>query len=168
MLHLFGVHTAATQTTETSNIPTQNEALRIATGCQKMSSVDHLHIEAKMLKVREHSDLLSAQYLARCLEPGNVCHSISTRKTPKRWMKETLFARHRSTVEPMMLVNNRKETFQAIHSDAVNKAIKEKEYSVRWSSTPNQRLRKSLLGGHLHLCVVYVLFVAQGYVQVDT
>ena len=33
---------------------TQNEALRIATGCHKMSSVDHLHVEAKMLKVREH------------------------------------------------------------------------------------------------------------------
>ena len=45
---------------------TQNEALRIATGCHKMSSVNHLHVEAEMLK------LLSAQYLARCLEPGNV------------------------------------------------------------------------------------------------
>ena len=51
---------------------TQNEALRLATSCHKMPSVDHLHVEAKMLKVREHSELLSAQYLARCLEPGNV------------------------------------------------------------------------------------------------
>ena len=40
---------------------TQNEALRIAIGCHKMSSVDHLHVEAKALKVREHSELLSAQ-----------------------------------------------------------------------------------------------------------
>ena len=31
---------------------TQNEALRIATGCHKMSSIDHLHTEAEMLKVR--------------------------------------------------------------------------------------------------------------------
>ena len=31
---------------------TQNEALRIATECHKMSSIDHLHTE--MLKVREH------------------------------------------------------------------------------------------------------------------
>ena len=30
---------------------TQNEALRITTGCHKMSSVDHLHVETKMLKV---------------------------------------------------------------------------------------------------------------------
>ena len=63
---------------------TQNEALRIATSCHKMSSVDHLHVEAKMLKVREHSELLSAQYL-------------TTRETPKRRMKETLFTRHCNT-----------------------------------------------------------------------
>ena len=36
---------------------THNEALRIATGYHKMSSVDHLHVEAEMLKVREHSEL---------------------------------------------------------------------------------------------------------------
>ena len=48
---------------------TQNEALRIATGRHKMSSVDHIHVEAKMLKVMKHSELLSAQYLTRCLEP---------------------------------------------------------------------------------------------------
>ena len=99
---------------------TPNEALRIATGCHNMSSVDQLHVEAKMLNVREHSELLSAQYLARCLEPGNVCHSITTRETPKRRMKETLYTRHRDTVEPMMLANNRKATLQAIYSDAVN------------------------------------------------
>ena len=106
---------------------TQNEALRIATGCHKMSSVDHLHVEAKMLNVMEHSELISAQYLARCLEPGNVCHSITTRETPKRRMKETLFTRHRKTVEPMMLANNRKATLQAIHSDAVNKVVKDQK-----------------------------------------
>ena len=124
---------------------TQNEALMIATGCHKMSSVDHLYVEDKMLKVREHSKLLSAQYFARCLEPGNVCHSITTRETPKRRMKESLFTRHRNTVEPMMLVNNRKATLQEIHTDAVNKAVKnQKKYTVRWSSTHNQQLRKDI------------------------
>ena len=99
---------------------TQNEALRIANGLP-------LHVEAKMLKVREHSELLSSQYLARCLEPGNVCHSITTRETHKRRMKETLFTSHRNTVEPMMLANNRKQTLQAIHSDAVNRAVKDQK-----------------------------------------
>ena len=43
---------------------TQNDALRVATGCHKMSTVNHLHVEAEMLKVRVHSGLLFAQYLA--------------------------------------------------------------------------------------------------------
>ena len=60
---------------------TQNEALRIATGCHK---IDHLHTEAEMLKVKEHSELLSAQYLARCLQPGHACHPITTRATPEK------------------------------------------------------------------------------------
>ena len=103
---------------------TQNEALRISTGCHKMSSVDHLHTEANVLKVREHSGLLSAQYLARCLEPENVNNSITTRDPhPKRRMKETLFTRHRSTVEPMMIAKDRKATLQSIHTMAVNQAV---------------------------------------------
>ena len=68
---------------DTNYIKIQYEALRIATGCHKMSSIEHLHTEAKMLKVKEHSELLSTQYLARCLEPGNVCHPITTRATLK-------------------------------------------------------------------------------------
>ena len=82
----------------------KDEAQSIATGCHKMSGIDHLHTEAEMLKVKEHSEeILSAQYLARCLESGNVCYPITTRATPERPMKETLYTRHRNIVEPMMV-----------------------------------------------------------------
>ena len=104
MLHQFGAQTYATPTTE-------------------MSSVDHLHAEANMLKVKEHSELLSTQYLARCLEPENVNFSITTREPPKRMLKETLFTRHRSAVEPLMIANDRKPTLQAIHTMTVNQAV---------------------------------------------
>ena len=90
-----------------------------------------------MLKVMEHSELLSAQYLTRCLEPGNVCHSITTRGTPKRRIKETLFTRHRNTVEPMMLADNRKATLQAIHTDAVNKAVKDQKKNIVLDDLPH-------------------------------
>ena len=115
----------------------QNEALGIATGCHKMSSVDYLHVEAKMLKVREHSELLSAQYLARCLELGNVCHSITTRETSKKRIKETLFTRHRNTVEPMIIADNRKASLQAIHTDAVNKAVKDQRKNIVFDDFPH-------------------------------
>ena len=102
-----------------------------------MSSVDHLHIDAKIMKVREHSELLSAQYLARCLEPGNVCHSITTRETPKRRMKGTLFTRHRNTVEPMRLADNRKATLHVIHTDTVNKAVKNQKNNIVLDDLPH-------------------------------
>ena len=111
---------------------TQNEALRIANGCHKMSSIDHLYTEAEMLKVREHSELLCAQYL----EPGNVCHPITTRATPERQMKKTLYTRHRNTVEPMMVKNDRKATLQALHTDAVDKAVKSHERNVVLDGRP--------------------------------
>ena len=88
-----------------------------------MSSVDYLHPEVNMLKVKEHSEILSAQYLARCLEPENVNFSITTREPPKRMMKETLFTRHRSAVEPLMIAKDRKTTLQAIHTTAVIQAV---------------------------------------------
>ena len=81
MLHLFGAQTYAIPPTKYQY--TQNEALRISTGCHKMSSVDHLHAEANKLKIREHSELLSPLYLARCLEPENVT-TPSPEGTPLR------------------------------------------------------------------------------------
>ena len=102
-----------------------------------MSSVDHLHAEAKMLKVRGHSELLSEQYLARWLEPGNVCHSITTRETLKRPMKETLFTRHRNNVEPIILADNREATLHAIHIDAVNKAVKDQKKNIVIDDLPH-------------------------------
>ena len=44
----------------------QNAALRTATGAHKMASIDHLHQESLTLKVKDHSDMLSAQYLVNC------------------------------------------------------------------------------------------------------
>ena len=44
----------------------QNEAMRIATGSHKMSSIDHLHNETEMLTVKEHS----ISFI--CTIPGSV------------------------------------------------------------------------------------------------
>ena len=62
-----------------------------------MSSVDHLHAEAKM----------------------------------------PLFTRHRNTVQPMVLVGNRKATLQAIHTDAVNKAVKYQKKNIMLDDLPH-------------------------------
>ena len=99
----------------------QNEALRISTGAHKMSSIDHLHCEAQMLKVTEHSDLLSAQYLVKCLDHENVCHNITTLDQPPRMMKHTLYSKHHTTIAPL-LADTTKESLKAIHTAAVSKS----------------------------------------------
>ena len=40
------------------HLNTRNESLRIATGCDKMTGVEHLHIEAHVSMVRKHLELL--------------------------------------------------------------------------------------------------------------
>ena len=83
----------------------QNVALRTATGAHKMASINHLHQESLTLKVKDHSDMFSAQYLANCLEEDHVLllwHHNS------RAMKETLHSRQHSTVLPK-LGSSRKE-----------------------------------------------------------
>ena len=71
----------------------QNAALRTATGTHKMASIDHLHQESLTLKVKDQSDILSAQYIVNCLEEDHVCHGITTQEPRHRPMNESLHYR---------------------------------------------------------------------------
>ena len=51
-------------------------------------------------------------------------------------MKETLYTKHRNTVEPMMVKNDRKATLQALHTDAVDKAVRSQERNVVLDGRP--------------------------------
>ena len=88
-----------------------------------MFSIDDLHAEAEMQPVEDHSELLSAQYLEKCLQSTNVCHNITTRGPPPKRMKHTLYTRHRTTVEPLMTDGNLQDNLKSIHTTAVNKAV---------------------------------------------
>ena len=50
---------------------------RYITGSHKMSSIDRIHSETKMLQVEDHLNLLSAHYLVQYLDTENVCHHIT-------------------------------------------------------------------------------------------
>ena len=101
---------------------TQNAALRTATGAHKMARIDHLHQESLPLKVRVHSDMLSAQYLMNCPEEDHVCHGITTQEPRLRPMKETLH----STVLPR-LCTSKKESIQNLHTHEVDWPSSSKE-----------------------------------------
>ena len=100
----------------------QNAALRTATGAHKMVSIDHLYLESLTLRFKDHSDMLSAQYLVNCVEEDHVSHGITILEPRPRPMKETLHSRHHSTVLPG-LGSNRMESHQNLHTHAVDSAI---------------------------------------------
>ena len=89
---------------------TQNAALRTAIGVHKMASIDHLHQESLTLKVKDHSDMLSAQYPVNCLEEDHVFHGITTQEPSHKPMKETLHSRHPS------IGTSRKESPRNLHT----------------------------------------------------
>ena len=66
---------------------TQGKALRTSAGYHWMSSVHHLHAEASVLSVGEHSELLSARCLnTGCLGPEGVNISVTAGDPPGRLM----------------------------------------------------------------------------------
>ena len=97
--------------------------LRTETGAHKMASIDHLHQESLTLKVKDHSDMVSVQYLVNCLEEDHVCHGITTQEPRPRPIKETLHSRHNSTVLPR-LGASRKESLRNLYTHAVDLATK--------------------------------------------
>ena len=146
----------------------QNEALRIATGSHKMASIDHIHSEAAMLKVKEHSVLLSEQYLVQCLDPEHVCHHITKLDPPPRLMKHTLFTGHHGSVLPH-LADTKRETLQALHTSAVarsidnrgiNRVLRKKPPDISDEETTLKRKQRTTLSqlrsGHCRLLNSYL------------
>ena len=56
----------------------QNNALRVVTGCHRMAAIDHLHQATSLLPVADHADLLSTQYLVKCLDSAHPCGRATT------------------------------------------------------------------------------------------
>ena len=105
----------------------QNTALRIATGCVKMTPIDHLHTEAKVLKVDEHLRLICSQYLATCLQPNHVSLPIVTADSGPRRMKLSLQTGFSDQVNDLLVdgyVTDIKTTRKILHTRAVQAAIR--------------------------------------------
>ena len=68
----------------------QNSALRLATGCLMMTSIDHLHMEAELMTVREHLDMLCSQYLATSLQREHPSYQVVTADPGPRSKKQTI------------------------------------------------------------------------------
>ena len=106
----------------------QNKSLRLITGCHHAAAQDHLHDETQVLPVAQHLRLLSAQYLARALQPSHPSHEWVTSTGPQRAMKETLRSRCWEDVEPFVVAGTipqgeLKNTLSQIHTKVVTDSI---------------------------------------------
>ena len=145
----------------------QNVVLRTVTWAHRMASINHLHQESLTLRVKDHSDMLSAQYLVNCLEEDHASHGITLQEPRPRPMKETLHSRHHSTVLPR-LGSSRMESHQNLHIHAVDSTIQLQGNNRVLKKCPplisdeeqrlNQRQRctlSQLQSGHCHLLQDY-------------
>ena len=105
----------------------QNSALRVATGCFMMSSIDHLHMEAEILTVKEHLDMLCTQHLATCLQRGHPSFAVVSADSGPRNKKQTLQRRFSPGLTPHMsqdgTVVDAASTRKAVHTAAVRSSI---------------------------------------------
>ena len=108
----------------------QNSALRIATGCHLMTSIDDLHREAHELPVRHHAELLSRQFALSCHSATHPCHNLAMRPRPPRArMKPNIFTKHHEEYKDLldhgstMDEDNHKSAIKVLHTRAVSDAL---------------------------------------------
>ena len=99
----------------------QNQALRVATGCLKMSSLDHIHQETKVLPLQPHATLITKQFLLYSHLPGHPGQKHLGRPPPPRNMKKTAlhFIDDLAKLPPIVDKRSYKQGLKSFHTTAV-------------------------------------------------
>ena len=85
-------------------------------------------MEAGVMPVADHLDMLSAQYLASALRPSHPSHAVVTAPSGPRSMKATLQSKHQATVAPYLRNGviepaTYKQVIGKIHTSSVSASI---------------------------------------------
>ena len=103
----------------------QNKALKIATGCHRITSMDHLHQETKVLPVKDHCQMVTKQFLLGCHAPNHPGNKHIDAIRPPRNLKPTLY-QHNQEVTNLLPVNTKQELkrgIKSIHTKSVRDSI---------------------------------------------
>ena len=106
----------------------QNAALRVATGCVKMTAVSHLQAETKTMGVKDHCEMLSQQFLLATTLPSHPNHS-DLEAAPERLMKPTLRSKFAGAVKPLTAGGvsdpaSYKQGLKSLHTSCVASTIR--------------------------------------------
>ena len=103
----------------------QNSSFRVITGCTKMTHIDELHRETKLLPVKEHNTMLCRQFLLQTHQTNHPNRQWNHTDPPQRLMKPTLISCHQDSIEPL-LTNTEgwyKRGIKSIHTTAMSNTI---------------------------------------------
>ena len=70
----------------------QNSSLRIATGCTRMTEPSQLNRETKIIPVKEHSEMLTSQYLLAMHQDSHPNHHQLSEPRPPRDKRNSIFS----------------------------------------------------------------------------
>ena len=119
----------------------QNNALPTVTGCVKITNIDHLHNEAEMLPVKEHSDLLAQQFLAGTYQCHRADHHTAYSKTKRSLPRRCLRRPGQSTHQKQ--TRNKKEyrlALKKIHKHEVREYLKINNSSSKVLNTSTPKI----------------------------
>ena len=91
-----------------------------------MTAIDHLHTEAKTLKVEEHLNLLCSQFLATSLQSDHASFPIVTADSGPRRKKQSLQTAFSDQISDLLVdgcVTDVKVARRTLHTRAVREAI---------------------------------------------
>ena len=104
---------------------TQNQGLRIATGCTSDTNINHIHDETKILPIEKHLRLHSSQLRQKSSHPDHPLHRLTTQPQPPRLKKKTIFNNNQYTLnidpDPTHAIdeNTIKRNMKTIHTTIV-------------------------------------------------
>ena len=104
---------------------TQNQGLRIATGCISDTNINHIHDETKILPIEKHLRLHSSQLRQKASHPDHPLHRLTTQPQPPRLKKKTIFNNNQYTLnidpDPTHAIdeNTIKQNMKTIHTTIV-------------------------------------------------
>ena len=133
----------------------QNAAMRIATGCHKRASSEHLHAETQLLPVVKSLEMVCAQYLASALRPNHPSHTTVTQSSGPREKKQTLQSKFLPKISAHLTnnitpIDQYEDIYKDIHTQAVQEAIRTQPTNavIQTQPPPVDPVEKTLLRGH--------------------
>ena len=79
----------------------QNSALRVITGAHRMSAVDHLHEETRILPVRPRNNMMARQFWLQAHAPQHASHPLTVSNRPPRHIKQDIRV-HDTALQPLL------------------------------------------------------------------